>query len=113
VDFGRQVLSHPLLVEAIETLFTPVAIYNNVKGRDAVILKRYEEPSWNNPVVRFVDAKGVDLIPRRDRVWSPSGIAARMAEALAAAKRTVPEYLRLLALPTEKKFLRKASFAMF
>ena len=34
VNYGRQVLSHPLLVEAAETLFTPAAVYNNVKGAD-------------------------------------------------------------------------------
>ena len=53
-----------------------------------------------------------DLIARRDRVWSPSGIAARMVMALQAARRPVPGYLRLLVLGNRPKFLRKASFAM-
>jgi hypothetical protein len=48
VSFGDQVLRHPLLVEAIETEFVPVFVYNNRGGRDAEILARYGEPSWNN-----------------------------------------------------------------
>ena len=106
-------LSHPLLVEAIENEFVPVVIHNNKKGRDAEILKRYEEPAWNNPVVRFVGADGADLIARRDRVWSMAGIASRMVMALKAAKRPVPGYLESLALDTRPKFIQKASFAMF
>ena len=117
--FGKQVLSHPHLVEAIQSLFTPVAIHNNAKGRDAEILARYKEPAWNNPVVRFVDATGKDLIERRDRVWTAEGIAGRMVTALEAAKRPVPAYLRLTALASPASLaskgtsLRKASFAMF
>lgn len=106
-------LSHPLLVEAIENEFVPVAIHNNKKGRDAKILKRFEEKPWNNPVVRFIDAGGKDLVARRGGVYSPVEIASRMVTALQTAKRPVPGYLRLLALGAMPKFLHKASFAMF
>ena len=106
-------LSHPLLVEAIETEFVPVAVYNNIKGKDLAVLKRYGEPTWNNPVTRFVDAAGKDLIPRKDRVWSLAGTASRMVLALKAAKRPVPGYLQLLAVGGTPKFLTKASFAMY
>ena len=37
VSFGEQVLSNPLLVEAIETEFIPVFVYNNRSGKDAEI----------------------------------------------------------------------------
>jgi len=111
------VLSHALLVEAIESLFDPIVIYNNKKGEDAEILKRYKEPAWNNPAVRFLDREGKDLIPRKGGVYSVSGIARRMARALRAAGKKVPEYLRLLGLPAagskDAKYLRKASFAMY
>jgi hypothetical protein len=107
------VLSHPLLVEAIENEFVPVAIHNNKPGRDAEILKRFGEKAWNNPVVRFLDAVGEDLVPRRGGVYSAAGIAARMVTALQAAKRPVPGYLRLLTVGATPTFLRKASFAMF
>ena len=41
--YGNEVLSHPLLVEAIETHFVPLAIFNNKGGADAEVLKRYNE----------------------------------------------------------------------
>ncbi|MEM1059237.1 MAG: thioredoxin family protein [Verrucomicrobiota bacterium] len=96
-QFGAQVLSDPALVKQIEEQFVPVAIFNNQGGRDREILRRYQEPSWNFQVVRFVDATGRDLIPRRDRVWTVSGIAGRMARALEAAGKPVPPELRRLA----------------
>ncbi len=101
-------LSHPLLVEAIETEFVPCCIYNNKKGTDAKILKRYREPAWNNPVVRFVAAKGKDIIPRQDGVWSLGGIAARMVQVLDKP----PAYLQLLATESKKQGKKKATFAM-
>ena len=106
-------LSHPLLVEAIESLFIPVAIHNNKSGTDAKILARYKEPAWNNPVVRYVDGEGRDLIPRKDAVYTVSGTASRMVAALVAANRLVPGYLRLLALPEKPRHLDRATFAMF
>ena len=62
-QFGEEVLSHPLIVDAIETYFVPLAIYNNTKEDDKV-LKKFKEPSWNNPVVRIVDASSLDLTDR-------------------------------------------------
>ena len=63
--YGNVVLSHPLIVEAIETYFVPVCIYNNHKGKDATSLKRFNEPAWNNPVVRLVEAENqADIVPR-------------------------------------------------
>ncbi len=106
-------LSHPLLVEAIESEFVPGCIYNNKKGKDAEILKRYQERAWNNPVVRFVDAAGKDVITPKDGVWSLSGIATRMTKALEATrKKSTPRYLRLLATGSKKQGMKKATFAM-
>lgn len=99
-NFGGGPLSHPLLVEAIEDEFVPVVVHNNRPGIDATILKAYGEPSWNNPVMRFVDAGGKDVLPRRDRIWSTHAVAQRMADALRAAKREVPAYLDLVARET-------------
>jgi hypothetical protein len=128
------VLSHPLIVQAIESEFVPCCIYNNKKGKDKQILQRYKEPAWNNPVVRFVNTGGRDVIPRQDGVWSLDGIAARMVKALDAgytkgkgkgtgkskskSKSTgksthgSPLYLRLLAIETRSKGKQKATFAM-
>ena len=54
-NYEHTVLSHPLMVEAIESLFVPLAIFNNKGGKYKKILGQYGEPSWNNPDVRIVD----------------------------------------------------------
>lgn len=96
--FGREVLTNPFLVQAIEEEFIPMLVYNNrSSGMDAELLERYGEPSWNYQVIRFLDAQGRDVIPRRDRVWTTSGVTKRMMEALMAVDRPVPEYLMDLA----------------
>lgn len=96
-DFGRTVLSHPQMVEVIENEFLPVLVYNNRGGEDRRLLKRFNEPAWNYQVVRFLDAQGRDIIPRKDRVWTVRHLAARMIEALQASGRPVPDDLRTLA----------------
>jgi hypothetical protein len=96
-NFGREVLTNPLLVKAIENEFIPVLVYNNRKGgMDQKLLIRFQEPAWNYQVLRFFNAAGYDVIPRKDRVWTTSGVASRMIEALMAANRPVPEYLKNL-----------------
>ena len=87
VGFGNEVLSDPKLVAQIESDFVPVAVYNNLGGKDAALLKRFGEPSWNNPVVRFLDSEGNDLIPRKSGVWARKAIASRMSAALAIFKK--------------------------
>lgn len=111
VGFGESVLAHPLLIEAIESDFVPLAIHNNKGGEDARVLAKFSEPSWNNPVVRFVDGKGQDLIPRADGVWSTSVIARRMIESLEAAGRPVPDHLRWV-VEESAVSTRRATFAM-
>ncbi len=96
-QFGREVLSHPLVVAAIESEFTPLLIHNNKPGRDAEVLQRFGEPAWNYQVVRFLDAGGSDIIPRKDRVWDTGPLAERMIATLQKAKRPVPAWLTLLA----------------
>ena len=77
------------MVEAIEDLFVPVLVYNN-KAEDAALLKKFNEPSWNNPIVRFLNGRGQDLIARQSGVWTTQPMAARMFAALTAADQTVP-----------------------
>jgi hypothetical protein len=109
--FGQRPLSHPLMVEAIEELFVPVLVYNNRKGKDAILLERFSEPSWNNPVVRYLDPAGKDLIERKDGVWTIAGTAKRMIAALESAGDKPPKYLSLLAAEKEAK-TETATFAM-
>lgn len=95
-QFGADVLSDPFVVEAIEQEFVPLLIHNNSPGRDAEVLNAYGEPAWNFQVVRFLDSFGVDLIPRRDRVWETGPLLTRMVASLETANRDVPDHLRLL-----------------
>jgi hypothetical protein len=96
-QFGRDVLSHPLIVQGIETDFTPLLIHNNSPGLDAEVLQHYGEPSWSYQVVRFLDAEGRDIIPRKDHVWEAAPLAERMIAALEKAGRPVPGYLKTVA----------------
>ena len=96
-DFGSTVLTNPRLVEAIENEFYPVLVYNNRGGEDRRLLERFNEPSWNYQVVRFLDSKGQDIIPRKDHVWTVRGLATRMIETLRTIDRPVPDDLRALA----------------
>lgn len=104
-------MSHPLLVEAIETSFVPLLIHNNKKGYDEQILKQFGEPSWNNPVIRYLDANAKDVIARKDRQWTTGQTAAQMVRALKAAKKSVPEYLKLVAAEN-RNLVERATFAM-
>ena len=103
-------MSQPLLVEAIEDLFVPVVVYNN-KSEDAATLQAFQEPSWNNPVVRFLDKDGKDIIKRQSGVYSISGLAARMIASLKAANRQVPEFLKTVSLSWASDSIN-ATFAM-
>jgi len=112
--FGSEVLSHPLLVEAIEDNFIPVLVYNNRSGgMDAELLDRFDEPAWNFQVIRFLDRDGKDIIPRRDQVWTIAETAGRMAATLEKLARPVPLYLKNLILEEDSKNIRQIAFAMF
>ena len=108
-NFAQDVLTHPLMVEAVEDLFVPVMILNNQKGKDEQVLKRFNEPAWNNPVVRFLDPQQKELLPRQDRIWKRGTIASRMVHALKKAGRDVPPYLLELA---DDRTFQTATFAM-
>ena len=110
-DFGKTVLTEPLLIEAIEDEFIPVLVYNN-QAVDREILKRFKEPAWNYQVVRFLNAEGKDLIPRKDRVWTTQALRTRMIAALQAAGRTAPPYLSTVAAEQDPG-LKASAYSMF
>lgn len=95
-NYGHNVLSHPLMVEAIENSFVPLAIFNNKGGKDRKILDKFEEPSWNNPVVRIINTQEKNVIPRISNDYSAATLSLRMKQALLEKKEIVPEYLNLL-----------------
>lgn len=95
-NYGHNVLSHPLMVEAIEDQFIPLAIFNNKGGEDARILKLYHEPSWNNPVVRIVDGWGKNLVDRVSGNYSAKGLFQAMETALEKEHKPLPGYMKIL-----------------
>ncbi len=114
-NYGKDVLSNPQIVEAIETLFVPVAVFNNKRGKDAEVLKYYKEPSWNNPVVRIVNSKKKNIIKRVAGNYSKLGIVHAMVFALQAENKAVPTYLKLLkeSLEAEATGIETATFSMY
>jgi hypothetical protein len=95
-NFGNEIVSHPLVVEAIETYFIPLAIFNNKAGDDAVVLKKFNEPSWNNPVCRIIDAEGKDLVKRGDGLYTLKSFVPFLNMAIFKTNRLIPHYLTLL-----------------
>ena len=113
-SYGSEVLTMPLIVEAIETHFIPLAIYNNRDGADAEVLKRYNEPAWNNPVVRAVDLYGKDVAVRLTGNYSASGLASWMTQVLIKNKGRAPQYLQLLTdeLQSQQRKLSSITYSM-
>ena len=89
VGFGRDVLSAPEIVATIMRDYVPVAVFNNIPGVDAKVLQSFGEPSWNNPVVRIMDADRKALAPRFDGPYTveafKSVIAPRLEKATLSA----------------------------
>lgn len=108
-------LSHPLVIEACETLFVPACVHNNTDGdTDARIREDLLEPAWNNPVVRFLDAERRDLGPSVRDDWTLAGLLRGMTLGLTAAGRTVPAWLRLVCDEenARRRGLERAVFGM-
>lgn len=113
--YGINVMRHPLITEAAEALFVPVAIYNNVGGHDREVLNSFGEPTWNNPVVRFIDSDKKQLTPRLVGDYTKLGLVRSMIKALKSDNKQVPEYLTILEkeLSGKRSGLEKAVFSMY
>jgi hypothetical protein len=113
--YGTVTLSHPLIVEAIESLFVPVCIYNNKGGKDAEALKTFGEPAWNNPVVRIARADCTDVVPRMADFRSSYTLVAGMRRALDLAGVAAPKYLEILEeeLAAREAGVETATFSMY
>lgn len=95
-NYGQNVLTHPLMVESIENMFIPLVIYNNKGGKDKLILQKFKEPAWNNPVVRIVDETGKDVVTRISGKYSSTALFSAMKKALTITENPLPEYMQLL-----------------
>ncbi len=96
VNFGHDVLSHPLMVEIIAQHFVPLAIFNNHSGADAEVLRRFGEAAWNNPVVHFLAPDGAAVVPRLANRYDPIGLHAKIGQVLAARDIVAPAYFGML-----------------
>lgn len=104
VNFGRDVLSHPLMVEFIENEFVPLAIFNNVPGQDSEILALYNEMSWNNPVTHFVDDAGRNIVPKLANNYHPLSMYNKLIEVLNRFRKPIPKYAILLGQDLKMKY---------
>ncbi|MCC7245284.1 MAG: thioredoxin family protein [Saprospiraceae bacterium] len=113
--YGNNTLSHPLIVEAIESFFVPVCIYNNKGGKDAGALRRFDEPAWNNPVVRIVNSEGKDVVLRMSNFNSSAQLVNGMRRALEAGGSVIPAWMELLEeeLSAREAGLKTATFSMY
>ncbi|MFS4467617.1 VPGUxxT family thioredoxin-like (seleno)protein, type 2 [Maribacter sp. 2210JD10-5] len=115
-NYGHNVLSSPLMVEAIENSFIPLAIFNNKGGKDREVLNKFNEPTWNNPVVRIVDFNGKDVVQPINRDYSVSTLSKRIIEALESRNAEIPGYINLLEKElstSERGNLEEAHFKMY
>jgi len=95
-NYGSGPLSHPLIVEAIEAYFIPVCIHNNKNGPDKEALQLFNEASWNNPVIRIVDANLKDILGRLAGDYTAYGLVSKINAGLLAKGIKIPGYLNLL-----------------
>lgn len=116
VSYGQSVLRHPLIVEAAEDLFVPLAVFNNQDGPDKRALELFQEPAWNNPVVRIVDAQRRALAPRVNGDYTAAGLTGAMLAALKSSNTPAPGYLKLYDAEASAQAdarARTITFAMF
>jgi hypothetical protein len=93
IQYGEAVLSHPLVVEAIESLFIPLAIYNSEPNRDTDMLAKLSENSSNQTVIRIVNSRGTDLTERVVDNLTMDGILSAIIESLSGE---TPQYVEIL-----------------
>ncbi|MGJ8666310.1 MAG: VPGUxxT family thioredoxin-like (seleno)protein, type 2 [Patiriisocius sp.] len=115
-NYGHNVMSNPLLVEAISNEFIPLAIFNNKGGKDKEILNKYKEPTWNNPVVRIVAANGENLTQRISGDYSALAVYNAIVDVLEKEGKQIPKYITLLGEELKaKKYgaVKEAQYKMY
>lgn len=113
-NYGINILTHPHIVEAIETYFIPLAIHNNKGGKDADVLRKFGEPSWNNPVVRIIEANSEkDIIERLNGRYDMASLIGTLSKGILASNKLIPEYLNILQQEYSAKDLRETHLSMY
>lgn len=96
VNFGHDVLSHPLMVEIIEEHFVPLAIFNNHPGSDAEVLRQFGEAAWNNPVIHFVTADAEPIVDRLANRYDPLGLFSKIGQVMERGGIAIPPWFTML-----------------
>lgn len=104
-NYGVNILQHPLIVETVEDLFIPLAIFNNKQGHDEEILKKFNEPAWNNPVARIINTEGNDVVPRLSGQYNTYAVLQLIIDALLERGLEIPTYLSLLSEEFQSELL--------
>ena len=112
-NYGNYILSHPLIVEAIETYFIPLCIYNNREGQDAKELLFFNEPAWNNPVVRIIDRNKKDIVARLSGNYSAEGLLDKMMTAMTKSGLEIPTYIQLIRDELSAHRIEEAIYSMY
>jgi len=103
IEYGEYVLSHPLLTEAIETLFIPLAINNEGGQNDQKVMNQFGEPRGNKPVVRIFEPDSQLPEDRLAGNYSDTALAMTMIIGLNKRGKTPPVYLRIIAGEEESR----------
>lgn len=112
-NYGSDVLSDPLIVDAIENEFIPLCVFNNRGGRDKKVLDQFSEPSWNNPVVRIINSNGNDVISRLSGGYTQASVVLQMSLALKQFGNGSPQYLELYKEELTSDNLETAYYQMY
>lgn len=112
-NYGNRVLSDPLIVDAIENEFVPLCIFNNMGGPDREVLKKYDEPTWNNPVVRIITHNGDDVVSRLSGSYTSGSVLLQMSLALKQYGSGSPQYLELYKEELTATQTEKAYYEMY
>ena len=102
-------------MDAAENSFIPICVYNNTKNdADALILGKFKESAWNNPVVRFIDRNEKDIVRGITRKWTVPALVNAMLKTLKKKNKNAPEYLKILAREeiAKKRGTQTAVFGM-
>ncbi len=111
--YGRNVLAHPQVSDAIEAAFVPAVVYNNQEGKHRKLLNSFGEPTWNNPAVRIIRSERSMLAQRLYGDYSVGATVRTMVRALIEADREVPSYLELLDRRYNSGSTDTAAFSMY
>ena len=114
-DFGTQVLSHPIVIAAVSEYFVPVFINNRpdkyASDYDKKMVKYFKESYWDYPVVRYLDEKEKDIIPRKQTLKLKENIN-RIISVLKARKVKLPIYLQIADIENSNNRHETAYFNM-